>query len=241
MLGSAPCTWGRLQLWGIRIPMFDRLKKVFVKGADAASTGAPATPLEQWARAMDYVIARKGRTEEFSMTGQVAGRPFRLDRSAPSRAYIHGHELRARVELDADPAVAVMLINRPLRDALEAKAYENYTDSLQTTLDAGLPEEVRWLAMYDEVGWETGAVPGFWSRYCTVADGREHAQAWVDAELMQVLLDWPDATPALPLILMLQRGKLYLRMQFTPADLVTLQQVMRLLEQASASAVRPAP
>jgi len=220
--------------------MFDRWRKVFGKTAASAVAPVPATPLEMWAQTMDYTIARKGNTEEFSITGQCGGRPFRLDRTPPSRTYIADRELRARVELGADPAVAVMLITRPLRDALEAKAYENYTDSLQTTLDAGLPEEVRWLAMYDEVGWETGALPGFWNRYCAVADAREQAQAWVGAPLMQVLLDWPEAGSIPPFMLMLQRGRLYMRMEFTPADLATLQHAMRVLELAAASAPRSA-
>ncbi len=220
--------------------MFERWRKVFGKTAEPAAPQVPATPLELWAQAMDYAIARKGRTEEFSMTGQLGGRPFRLDRTPPSRAYIADRELRARVELGADPSAAVLLITRPLRNALEAKAYEDYTDSLQTTLDAGLPEEVRWLAMYDEVGWETGAVPGFWSRYCAVADAREQAQAWVGAPLMQALLEWPEAGSIPPFMLMLQRGRLYMRMEFTPADLATLQHAMHVLELAADSAPRGA-
>ena len=51
--------------------------------------------------------------------------------------------------------VAVLTINRPLKEALEKRAYKMYTDTLQTTEDPGLPEEMRWLAIYDEAGWGT--------------------------------------------------------------------------------------
>ena len=219
--------------------MFDRLKKVFGKSAESAAPAAGDTPLELWASSLGFVVARKPGTDEFSLSGAVDGRPFRLDRAAPSRAFIVDKELRARAELDVDPEVSVMVINRQLRDALEKKAYENYTDSLQTTLDTSMPEEVRWLAMYDEAGWETGAVPGFWERYSIVADLREHAQAWVGPELMQALVDWPQPTAQAqaPFIMMLQRGKLYLRMEFSPAELSTLQHATSVFTTGCAAAL----
>ena len=48
-------------------------------------------------------------------------------------------------------------MNRPLKESLEKQAYQIYTDQLQTSVDPNLPEEMRWLAMYDEVGWEEPA------------------------------------------------------------------------------------
>ncbi len=220
--------------------MFDRLKKVFARDASPAVAATPGnSPLELWAAGLGFNVVRKGATEEFSLSGQVGGKPFRLDRTSPSRAFIVDHELRARAELDVDPEVSVMVINRQLRDALEKKAYENYTDSLQTTLDTSMPEEVRWLAMYDEMGWESGAVPGFWKRYSIVADTREHAQQWVNPELMQALLDWPAGLPEQepPFIMILQRGKIYLRMEFTPSDLPTLQHATGVVVTACESAL----
>ena len=219
--------------------MFDRLKKVFAKRAVPVAAALGNSPLEQWATTQGFTVVRKGASEEFSLSGRVAGKPFRLDRTSPSRAFIVDHEIRARAEIDVDPEVSVMVINRQLRDALEKKAYENYTDPLQTTLDTSMPEEVRWLAMYDEVGWETGAVPGFWKRYAIVADAREHAQAWIGPAMMQTLLDWPDVAPQPqpPFILILQRGKIYLRMEFTPTDLPTLQHTTEVVVKACESAL----
>ena len=60
------------------------------------------------------------------------------------------------------------------------------TDTLQTTADPNLPEEMRWLAMYDEVGWDSLPRP-FWERYAILADQRENALAFMDAEGREVL------------------------------------------------------
>ena len=90
-------------------------------------------------------------------------------------------------------------------------------ETLRTTADPSLPEEMRWLAMYDEVGWSS-VVPEFWERYTVLADQREHALAWLDGNLAELLLHWPEPGPdaQTPFILMLLRGKAYLRMQYSP-------------------------
>lgn len=219
--------------------MFERLKKLLTARGPAPQLAVGAsTPLDRWARAQGFALVHKERSQNFSMSGELDGKAFRLDRTAPSRRYIVGSELRARVVLGIAPEVSVMVISRALRDALEHEAYADYTGRVRTTLDASMPEEVRWLAMFDEMGWERGAVPAFWPRYAIVADVRAHAQAWLGAALMQALLDWPSpAAEASPFILHLQRGKLYLRMGFTPEDLPTLQRVTEVLALASAAAL----
>ena len=159
----------------------------------------------------------------FSLTGYLGHKSWTLDCSQSSREYIHGHELRARADLKINDDAAVLIMNRPLRDALEKRAYEMVTDTLQTIVDPNLPEEMRWLAMYPEAKWP--AMPRlFWDRYVVLADTQEHAMAWVDQELITQLMAWP--IPGLdmqtPFILMLLRGKAYLRMQYAPGDMPTL-------------------
>jgi hypothetical protein len=129
-------------------------------------------------------------------------------------------------------------MNRPLKESLEKRAYAIYTDSLRTTADPSLPEEMRWLAMYDEVGWSS-LLPEFWQRYTVLADQREHALAWIDNHLATLLLSWPEPGPdaQAPFILMLLRGKAYLRMQYTPADIATLQHAAVTYTSACAAAL----
>ena len=113
-----------------------------------------------------------------------------------------------------------------------------YTDTLQTTADPSLPEEMRWLAMYPEVGWD-GLPPAFWARYAVLADRREHALAWLDSSLADLLMSWPEPAPndQVPFMLMLLRGKAYLRMQYTPADMPTLEHATLVFTSACESAV----
>ena len=57
-----------------------------------------------------------------------------------------------------------------------------------------------------------------------LTDKRTHAPAWLDQNLADLLMSWPEPAPdgQVPFVLMLLRGKGYLRMQYTPADVPTL-------------------
>ena len=212
--------------------MFDQLKKVFGTFADKSSKSsdrpgeravAASDALSVWARAQGFTYNPAGDGKGFLMSGRTGNRPWRLERGHSSRAYIRGEELRARAELRVDEDVAVLVMNRSLKEVLEKQAYELYTDTLQTTADPKLPEEMRWLAMYREAGWDSLS-PAFWARYSVLADKRGHALAWLDQNLADLLMSWPEPAPdaQVPFVLMLLRGKVYLRMQYTPADLRTL-------------------
>lgn len=228
--------------------MFDRLKKAFSREATAAPapSAAPSAtafaPVSQWASAQGLAYAATG--SGFAVDGQAGGKPWKLEWGRASRKYIQGEELRARAELGVNPDVLVVLMSRPLKEALEKQAYALYTDTLQTSVDPNLPEEMRILAMYQEVGWD--AMPRvFWNRYALVADDRDHAQSWVDPKLARQLMEWPAPAPAaeLPFLLMLLRGKAYLRMQQGPLHMPTLQHAVQLFNTACETAVGafPAP
>ena len=133
-----------------------------------------------------------------------------------------GHRLRTHGGVSE--AKVPFIINRPLKDMLERRAYGMITDTLQTTADPNLPEEMRWLAMFDEVGWEELPEP-FWKRYAILTDRREHATAWMDESLAQLLMQWPEPAPGaeVPFLIVLLRGKCYLRMQYLPAETSTLE------------------
>ena len=210
--------------------MFDRLKKVFARSEEGPRAALPAdstsdsSPVSEWAGTQGFSYFHQDKGQGFLLTGQVRGRPWKLECGPSSRDYIHGEELRARAELAVNADAAVLIMNRPLKESLEKRAYAIYTDSLQTTADPSLPEEMRWLAMYEEFGWSS-LVPEFWERYTVLADNRDHALAWVDSNLTELLLSWPQPGPdaQTPFILMLLRGKAYLRMQYVSGDIATLQ------------------
>jgi hypothetical protein len=223
--------------------MFDRLKKVFQATDKAAAQPPPESmgpqgPASEWASTHGLSYKEFGEGKGFAMTGQVGGKPWKLERGKSSRDYIRGEELRARAELKVNDDASVLIMNRPLKEALEKKAYQMYTDTLQTTADPSLPEEMRWLAMYPEVGWDS-LPPEFWKRYSVLADQRDHALAVIDPNLAELMLSWPEPGPneQVPFMLMLLRGKAYLRMQYSPADMPTLEHAALIFTSACESAI----
>jgi hypothetical protein len=210
--------------------MFDRLRKAFSKDARKSEpdSGAPASqlqagPVSEWAATQGFGFSQ-GAGHTLQLQGKVGTHPWRLEIGKPSRNYIEGEEVRARGELGLNEELSVLLLNRPLKEKLEKQAYSMFTDSLQTTADPNLPEEMRWLSMYEEVGWD-GLPMEFWRRFAVLSDSRDDAMAWIDAPLAQLLMDWPEPAPApeVPFMLLLMRGKLYMRMEYSPADMPVLQ------------------
>lgn len=220
--------------------MFERFKKVFVQPSCAIAVDKPAdaSPVSEWAGTQGFSYTGFGEGKGFSLTGKVGNKPWKLERGKSSRDYIRGEELRARAELSINDDVSLLIMNRPLKDALEKRAYKAYTDTLQTTADPSLPEEMRWLAMYPEVGWD-GLASDFWERYSVLSDQREHALIWIDPSLAELLMSWPEPAPdeQIPFILMLLRGKAYLRMQYTPANMPTLEHAAIIFTSACESAL----
>jgi hypothetical protein len=146
----------------------------------------------------------------------------------PTRNYIRGEELRARADLRLAHEPALMLINRPLKSALERQAYSVITDTLRTTSNPDLPEEMRWLAMYEEMGWQH-LPDAFWDRYAVVGDSRDDAIAWIGPAFAEALMGWPAPAPSaeVPFLLLLVRGKAYLRMEHSPAEMATMQHALQ--------------
>jgi hypothetical protein len=221
--------------------MFERLKKAFHREPRERgdSTLAQAHgPVSEWAASRGMTFSGATLSNSMTMQGKVGGRPWRMELGRPTRDYIVGEELRARAELAVDDEVGAMVINRPLKEALERRAYSMITDTLQTTADPRLPEEMRWLAMYDEIGWE-GPPDAFWTRYAVLSDRREHALAWVDDHLARQLLAWPDPAPTaqVPFMIVLLRGKCYLRMQYMPPEMGTLDHATDVFTSACESAL----
>lgn len=206
--------------------MFDRIRKALQRDSRGRDEhGAPSAhgPVSEWAASRGMTFSGGTLGGSMTMQGKVGGRSWRMELGRPTRDYITGEEMRARAELAVDADVGAMVINRPLKEALERRAYSMITDTLQTTADPRLPEEMRWLAMYDEIGWDGPPEP-FWQRYAVLASQREHALAWVDDPLVKKLMAWPQPAPApqVPFMIVLLRGKCYLRMQYQPADTGTL-------------------
>jgi hypothetical protein len=178
--------------------------------------------VSEWASTHGFALsARPDGHRGYQVEGKVAGKDWRIELGKPSRDFIKGTELRARADLGVRDDV-VMIMSRSLKDQLEKRAFESYTDALQTIADPLLPEEMRWISVYEEVGWEALS-DSFLNNYAVLSDDRSSAMAWVSQELVDLLLAWPLFDPSTPKILMLLRGKVYLRMQISEHDLPTIE------------------
>jgi hypothetical protein len=183
----------------------------------------PPSKVSEWASMQGLGFSQRadGRGG-YQMDGKIGDKPWRMEQGKPSRDFIKNSELRARAELGIRDGIAVMVMNRQLKNDLDKRAFALYTDSLRTIADPNLPEEMRWLSIYDEMGWESLG-EAFLNNYAILAENRETAMAWISPELVNLLMAWPEHNPATPKILMILRGKAYLRMQFTEGDIPTME------------------
>lgn len=191
--------------------MFASLKNVLVPPAWLRARSAP---LAEWAH--DHALSFNPQMGgAYALAGRWQDRPVRIQCLEASRPFIRGMELMARADLGLKQEGNVVVMNRRLKDVLEAQSralYSQYTDDLQTMAGV-VPEEVRWLAMYRDSGW-AGPDRHFWNRYAVLTDAPETARRWIDSETEQRLMDWPEpVSDETPVMLMLQRGKTYMRMQ----------------------------
>ena len=218
--------------------MFERIKKALGRsGVAPASSGLATGPVSEWAATQGFSISiDDGRN--IALEGAVGGRPWKLVLGRPTRNYIFGEEVRGRAELGIDESVSVVVMNRALKESLEKRAYEMYTNQLQTSVDSRLPEEMRWLAMFEEFGWSS-LPEAFWTRLAILSDRRESALAWIDPRLAQLMMEWPAPAPSpeVPFLVLLLNGKAYLRMEYTPPELATLQHAAQIFTSACESAL----
>jgi len=227
--------------------MFKRIRKAFGKAGRAAEAAHPERsadghsdygPMSQWAATQGFALSAEDGGTGVAFEGKIGSRKWRMQLGRPSRNYIFGREVRARAELGIDESVACLVMNRPLKDALEKRAYQMYTDTLQTAIDTSMPEEMRWVAMYDEVAWPQLG-DAFLKRLVILSDRREHAMAWMDAPLARSMMQWPAPAPSdeVPFMVMLLNGKAYLRMEYTPSELSALQHAATIFTTACESAL----
>lgn len=205
--------------------MLGRLSK-FLKPDHSAALGA-------WAKREGLAFETLRSENRLVWTGHLGGMAMRMESMPPRRDYLRGYELRLRINLDLPDRLSLMVMSRWLKTRLEQQAYEGYTDKVRTTGKLNLHEESRWLALFSELGWATMA-PDLWALYAVLGDRREEAQAWLEGPLTAGLLAWDvPAAGAVPLVMMLTRGCLYLRTQHDRSKVQELSRTLELARLAS--------
>lgn len=196
--------------------------------------------IEAWARRRGHGFKRVRADDGFVIDGLLEGKSWRIEWGPPQRAYIAGHELRLRMELDLSGDAQMLLLSRPLMDSLERKTFEEFTDNVQTQIGTKTPEEMRWLVMFPKVN--LGAWKLLRARFGAVASLPASGLAWIEGPLAHLL---EQATDGLlrndpPFVLMTLRGRAYLRLQLAMPTADALGAALAIFETAATQALRTA-
>ena len=178
------------------------------------STAAPKAGLpgiEQWARDQGAHWRRVRDGEGFVIDGAHRGVAWRMEWGPPHRPYINGPELRLIAELGLHRDLQLMVLNRALMVASEAKVYDEYVQGVQTRIDTQTPTEIRWLVMYSKLSAvELGSLA---PRFGAVASVKPWLMAWLAGALSEALLDAArNLSEADAFVLSIARGRLSLRL-----------------------------
>ena len=201
------------------------------KGGRYAATSIPA-----WAKASGFKFEARG-ADGFILQGDFDNHAWALEMGPSTRDFIMGRQLRGSISLVADPKVAVVIMSRALKGSLDDLVFKLYTDSVQTMASADMPDEMRWVTVFDEFGW-AGPPLELWQRYSVMADKRANAAALLDEQLSQALMARNEGQEGqnTPFTLNLFRSKIQLRMGYQPPSLETVQFALGVLMTACETA-----
>ena len=212
--------------------MLDGLKRLFTSGTTAAPQGWDG--IAPWAESKQYAF-RGVQSEGFVVDGRLGATPWRLEWGPSQRPYIQGQELRIRSEMGLGSELQVVVMNRTLQEAMEKAVFEQYVEGVQTRIDNQTPPEMRWLVMYPKLAGSD--MPTLRERYVALASTKSWLKQWLDGPLT-LALEAQRVESAVPLVLMIGRGRLMLRTALPEADVALLQAWLRLFESAMREARR---
>jgi len=203
-------------------------------------SGPDFTDIAAWAERCGHQFKRERDGRGFIVDGEFSGTPWRLEWGPSQRAYIVGHELRLRMDLQLPPDLQMLMLSTSLHESLEKEAYEQITENNQTELGGATPEETRWLTMFPKI--QLGGSRLMRAAFSGVSGLPEEGPAWLEGPLEHALL---RAAGTLlrsqpPFVLMTLRGKLYLRMLLASADETDIAAALHLFETAGNEARRVA-
>lgn len=198
--------------------------------------------LDAWSQRRGDVVKRVRGGAGVVIEGSYEQHPIRIEWGPPQRDYVRGRELRLRYELGLPSWLEMAVLSRELAEELEARTFDDLTRDQQTGIETlQMPEEARWLAMFERVPAE--ALPASLQDRFVVLGARESlAQCWVDSEvslrLTRACTHWLSAD--MPLVLMTLRGRLYLRTEAPTLDEDMLEGMRSLADTAAHQALRVA-
>lgn len=219
--------------------MFDRIKTFLnqpVLGTGPKVDRESTESIPAWAKTSGFKFEAKG-ADGFVLKGEYEGHPWTIEVGPSTRDFVIGRQLSGSMAIHANPKVAVVVMSRALKDSLDELVFKLYTDSVQTMASTDMPDEMRWVTVFDEFGWQ-GPPLELWRRYSVMADKRKNAMALVDEQLSRALMVRiePAEGRAAPFTLNMFRGQLLLCTGYQPASLETVQFALGVLLTACESA-----
>lgn len=189
--------------------------------------------LSSWAQQHNQVFKTVRDERGGVVECEVDKRNWRIEWGEPQRRYIKTSELRLREELGLASDFQLLVISRRLAEQLESDVFERFTEAMQTQIDNNMPEEMRWLAMFPKVN--LNAYKPLRAKLLVLSSLAPAAEVWLQGEAAQALetalAGFLAADP--PFVLMVLRGRLYLRLEAETLDESQLDAVNALFEVAS--------
>lgn len=212
-------------------------KRLFNSEQEAAEAGWPEA--RRWAESAGHRFAVGRGGEGFVVESQSASAGFRIEWGPSQRNYITGQELRVRVDLGSTSDVQMLVATRPLLEKLERDVFEQFTEGTETRIDDQTPEEMRWVVLYPQV---PGSVLGALRERFGLLSNRPRASTlWLEEGLAGPLAKsnaWHD--PRGSMVVVVQRGRLVLRLALPEARVAVLDGALSLALAAAAAARRVA-
>lgn len=195
--------------------------------------GHPFPAIVQWATSQGWDVKARPEGDGLIIDSRVPGDTWRLEWGPSQRPYIQGFELRLRAPLADGDAVHMLVMSRRLMQALDAELFKQYTDDLQTRADSESPDEMRWLVLYPKLS--GSALGALRERFGGAGHPVEAVAQWVGGAsggalaqaLGQAGQDWLAAET--PLVLIVQRGRLTLRMPLAQPERAAIEPALDLL------------
>ena len=198
--------------------------------------------LDAWSQRRGDVVKRVRGDAGVVIEGRYEQHALRREWGPPQREYVQGRELRLRYELGLPSWLEMLVLSRELAEELESRAFDDLTRDQQTGIETvQMPEEARWLAMFERVP-DEALPPGLQDHFVVLGARESLAQCWIDSEvalrLSRACTHWLN--PDMPLVLMTLRGRLYLRTEAPTLDEAMLEGMRSLADTAAHQALRVA-
>ncbi|MBL8340692.1 MAG: hypothetical protein JNL30_04420 [Rubrivivax sp.] len=214
--------------------MLDGIKRWL--GSSAKTEMPEYDSVAPWAESHQYGF-RAVPNEGFVVDGRLGPTAWRLEWGPSQRPYIQGHELRLRSELGLGSELQLLVMNRRLAEKMEKDMFDQFVEGVQTRIDNQTPPEMRWLVMFPKLaGSEMGALK---ERWVALASQKPWLTQWLAGPLAAAL-GALRIDEALPMVLMIGRGRLMLRTALPEAHVAQLQGWLRFFETAIREARRVA-